>query len=132
MGDLLTMVYKTGFRGGVEIATESCFGGNLCYKAKEWYEKNIKELKEGEEKGDRFYVSVSSTAGRYLKATWGKYRRMKGRTGEGVIIDVAKRHQCLYEQKFGMTDFRSRSLRETTNKVAMQAIREWYPNKRIG
>jgi hypothetical protein len=30
-----------------------------------------------------------------------------------------------------MTDFKSRSLRETDNKKAMQAIREWYPNKRI-
>jgi hypothetical protein len=57
---------------------------------------------------------------------------MKARSGVGVTIDEAKKHQCLYEQKFGMTDFASRTLRESDKKKAMLAIREWYPNRRIG
>jgi hypothetical protein len=68
MEELLDAVYGTGFRGGVEIATESCFGGNLCYKAKEWYEKHMDKLQKEEEEGSKFYVSVSSSANRDLKA----------------------------------------------------------------
>jgi hypothetical protein len=65
MDELLNAVYGTGFRGGVEIAAESCFSGNLCYKAKEWCEKNMDKLME---KDTKFYVSVSSCASRHLKA----------------------------------------------------------------
>jgi hypothetical protein len=38
MSDFLNIIQNSGFKGGVEMSIDSSFSGNLCYKAKEWFD----------------------------------------------------------------------------------------------
>jgi hypothetical protein len=74
LSEVLDAIYKSGFRGGVEITSESCYSGNLCYKAKEWCQDHPDYFEDND-----FYIDVSASTNRNRKGTWGKFGRMKKR-----------------------------------------------------
>ena len=40
MKEILNIVKESKFNKELEITTDSCFSGKLCYEAKEWWEEN--------------------------------------------------------------------------------------------
>ena len=45
MTELLNLFNELKFEGKIEIHSESCYSGKLCYKAKEYYEERASNNK---------------------------------------------------------------------------------------
>lgn len=58
------------------MTIDSCFSGQMCYKAKELWEKEIIKKKKNKDLGFKSLFIMASTH-KSKKAIWGKYRTFK-------------------------------------------------------
>ena len=68
--DLWEIILKSGFKGGVEITSDSCFSGKVCQEAEKFWLNETKER-------NICFLKVFSSADYGVKATWGSYVKMK-------------------------------------------------------
>ena len=109
MDEVLKIIIDSDFEGNVEISSDSCFSGRLCFIAKEWYEKMLDDDEYKHKIGKDRILKVSGSTHRDRKTIWGRHRKMKEESlKEGVTEAEAKAIQVKYEEEFGLTEFNSR------------------------
>lgn len=120
--DVLKIINESGFKGNVEISSDSCYSGKLCFSAKKFWEE------KGGFDGKLSFASLKFAASTHSsrKALWGCYRNMKKDSlKEGNSEALAKEIQVVYEKRFGLTEFDTRQEKDPIK--AMYAIRELLP-----
>jgi len=124
ISEVLTIIHESGFKGMVEISSDSCYSGKLAFAAKEFWEEE-----DGYNKGLSFEgLKVSCSTHKSRKAVWGCFRNMrKASQKKGISEEKAKKIQVQYEEKFGLTMFEGRIENPKQAKKSLYAIEEYYP-----
>jgi len=76
--EILDIINESKMQIGFEITSESCYSGELCHRAKNWFEKNVNYTFK--------YLIINSSTFRKNRGVWGKYRRFK----RAAIVSVEK------------------------------------------
>ena len=101
--EVLDIFKESGYKGFVEISSDSCYSGNLCYRAKKYWESN-----GGHDKLPMDELKISTTTHRTRKALWGQYRTMKDKIfKDGTTDEEFIKIQRQYDGRIGLTDFYS-------------------------
>ena len=104
MAEIMEELYKSRYTGNVQIESDSCYSGKLCFEAKKEWEKRSQE-------GIGIYCKsfqVFGSSHKDKKAVWGEYTKMKKEAKKDKQTkEEAIRITEEYEKKYGLTSFKS-------------------------
>jgi hypothetical protein len=99
--ELWNVIYQSGFKGGIEITSDSCYSGKVCILAEKYW-SNPEKLRNIE------YLRVFASADAKKQACWGKYTQMKKDIRSKVMSqDEARVIQKAYSDIYGLVNFDS-------------------------
>ena len=102
MDEIFELIAGAEFTGDVEITTDSCYAGKLCYRAQElWNDTNVEKTMSN--------LKVAASCNSNKKCAWGNYRKMKNESQMfGQTKEEAEKIQKKYTDIYGLTEFNSK------------------------
>ena len=109
MHEILEVIKESGFNKQVELTSDSCYSGQLCYAAKKWWEDNIRNHAfTGPDKSQIGILRINATTYKHSRGVWAKYRKCKNKVmNMGDSNDKIDEENKKYSDKFGLSFFTS-------------------------